>query len=371
MPRDSICLLVENLGVDARHRGERRGLFGEDARRQVVARLVDQDACGVDRLAHGAVRCRRPRRRRRDVKNHRFANEELAHRCGSCARRCRNWRGPCLRRWFRCAPPRPGRRARVRPRDAGALLLTRRLRRRRGHAAEALDRHLAADPAAHEHHARRAPAVRRRARDVNFVGLGAELATLERRAHVVGNGASTLRRAAAWSWAIGNNDEVDVGGGQRRVADGNAWHFVRGMHVRLEFLCAPPVRGPCHEITIRRRSGRRPGVQRALIVPSNALQAEQGNKKPSLSLKATPAVSFAPARVVRGGRGQRRRERLRGVLLPDGGMGVGRPDYLNGRSRLRAVRARQERDQAALHGRAPFKNPGGFKIVLRLKKGNK
>jgi hypothetical protein len=36
-----------------------------------------------------------------------------------------------------------------------------------------------------------------------------------------------------------------------------------------------------------------------LIVPTNALYArEQGNKKPSLSLKASPAISFAPARIV-------------------------------------------------------------------------
>ena len=38
-----------------------------------------------------------------------------------------------------------------------------------------------------------------------------------------------------------------------------------------------------------------------LLIPANALQArEQGNnnKKPSLSLKATPSVSFAPARIV-------------------------------------------------------------------------
>lgn len=36
-----------------------------------------------------------------------------------------------------------------------------------------------------------------------------------------------------------------------------------------------------------------------ILIPSAALQArEQGGKKPSLSLKATPAISFAPSRVV-------------------------------------------------------------------------
>jgi hypothetical protein len=40
-------------------------------------------------------------------------------------------------------------------------------------------------------------------------------------------------------------------------------------------------------------------ISAILLIPSNALQArEQGNKKPSLSLKASPSVSFAPARVV-------------------------------------------------------------------------
>ena len=50
-----------------------------------------------------------------------------------------------------------------------------------------------------------------------------------------------------------------------------------------------------------------PGVAQAvvlafgalLLIPATALYArEQGNKKPSLSLKASPAVSFAPARIV-------------------------------------------------------------------------
>ena len=40
-------------------------------------------------------------------------------------------------------------------------------------------------------------------------------------------------------------------------------------------------------------------ISAILLIPSNALQArEQGNKKPSLSLKANPTVSFAPSRVV-------------------------------------------------------------------------
>ena len=40
-----------------------------------------------------------------------------------------------------------------------------------------------------------------------------------------------------------DDDQVGVGGVQRRVNDGNAWDFVRGMHVGLEFLCAPPALG--------------------------------------------------------------------------------------------------------------------------------
>ena len=35
-----------------------------------------------------------------------------------------------------------------------------------------------------------------------------------------------------------------------------------------------------------------------LVMPSTALQAREQGKKPSLSLKASPAISFAPARIV-------------------------------------------------------------------------
>ena len=109
-----------------------------------------------------------------------------------------------------------------------------------------------------------------------------------------------------------------------------------------------------------------------LLIPSNALQAREqgGNKKPSLSLKASPSVSFAPARIVvvaevKGGAG-----RFRGVLLPDRRMGMGR---LDARQRSKPIANRTRRARATIKRRYTvehrFKNPGAFKIILRLKKG--
>ena len=48
-------LLVVNLDLETRHRCECRGLFGHDPGRQVVARLVDQDAGAVHGFAHRAA----------------------------------------------------------------------------------------------------------------------------------------------------------------------------------------------------------------------------------------------------------------------------------------------------------------------------
>src|SRR5688572_33320517 len=64
-----------------------------------------------------------------------------------------------------------------------------------------------------------------------------------------------------------------------------------------------PLRPACCGVTVMKH---KPGVATAfglafgalLLIPATALYGEQGNKKPSLSLKATPAVSFAPARIV-------------------------------------------------------------------------
>ncbi len=124
-----------------------------------------------------------------------------------------------------------------------------------------------------------------------------------------------------------------------------------------------------------------PGVAQAcvlalsatLLVHVPALQArEQGgnNKKVSLSLKATPAISFAPARVVlvaelKGG------EDSEELYCPsvewewgDLTTSVNEADcdpYVAGKSEVK-------RRYTVEH---QFKNPGSFKVSLRLKKGQK
>ncbi len=109
-----------------------------------------------------------------------------------------------------------------------------------------------------------------------------------------------------------------------------------------------------------------------LLIPGNALQArEQGNKKPSLSLKATPAVSFAPARVVvvaevKGGSNDYEDFYCPSIEWEWGDLTTSTAEtdcepYVAGKSEIR-------RRYTVEHH---FKNPGGFKIVLRLKKRTK
>ena len=123
-----------------------------------------------------------------------------------------------------------------------------------------------------------------------------------------------------------------------------------------------------------------PGVAQAvalafgalLLIPANALQArEQGNKKPSLSLKATPAVSFAPARIVvvaevKGGSDDFEDFYCPSVEWDWGDLTTSTAEadcepYQAGKSEIRRRYTVEHR----------YKNPGGFKIVLRLKKSNK
>ena len=111
----------------------------------------------------------------------------------------------------------------------------------------------------------------------------------------------------------------------------------------------------------------------ALIIPSNALLAstQGGNKKPSLSLKATPAVSFAPARVVvvaevKGGANDFEEFYCPTVEWEWGDLTTSTAEadcepYEAGKSEIRRRYTVEHR----------YKNPGGFRIVLRLKKGNK
>jgi hypothetical protein len=109
-----------------------------------------------------------------------------------------------------------------------------------------------------------------------------------------------------------------------------------------------------------------------LLIPAHALLArEQGNKKPSLSLKATPAVSFAPARVVlvaevKGGSDDFEEFYCPTVEWEWGDLTTSTVEadcdpYSPGKSSIKRRYTVEHR----------FKNPGGFKVILRLKKGNK
>lgn len=110
-----------------------------------------------------------------------------------------------------------------------------------------------------------------------------------------------------------------------------------------------------------------------LLASSVAISGRErggNNKKPSLSLKATPAVSFAPARIVivadlRGG------GEIESFYCPsvewewgDGTISSSEADctpYDEGKSQIR-------RRYSVEH---QYKNPGQFRVVLRLKKGEK
>jgi hypothetical protein len=111
----------------------------------------------------------------------------------------------------------------------------------------------------------------------------------------------------------------------------------------------------------------------ALLVVPVALQAraQGGNKKPSLSLKATPAVSFAPARVVvvaevKGGADDNEEFYCPTVEWEWGDFTTSTAEadcepYEPGKSQIR-------RRYTVEH---QFKNPGSFRIRLMLKKGTK
>jgi hypothetical protein len=109
-----------------------------------------------------------------------------------------------------------------------------------------------------------------------------------------------------------------------------------------------------------------------ILVPSHALEArEQGNKKPSLSLKATPAISFAPARIVivaevKGGSNDFEDFYCPTVEWDWGDDTTSTVDsdcapYSAGKSEIRRRYTVEHR----------YKNAGAYKIILRLKKGEK
>jgi hypothetical protein len=110
-----------------------------------------------------------------------------------------------------------------------------------------------------------------------------------------------------------------------------------------------------------------------LVIPSNALLArgQGGSKKPSLSLKATPTVSFAPARIVvvaevKGGPDDLEEFYCPTVEWEWGDLTTSTVEadcepYAPGKSTIK-------RRYTVEHN---YKNSGAFKIILRLKKSNR
>ena len=109
-----------------------------------------------------------------------------------------------------------------------------------------------------------------------------------------------------------------------------------------------------------------------LLVPQDTLLArEQGGKKPSLSLKATPSISFAPARVVlvaeiKGGSNDFEEFYCPTLEWEWGDLTTSTAEadcepYSAGKSEIRRRYTVEHR----------FKNAGAYKIMLRLKKGDK
>lgn len=110
-----------------------------------------------------------------------------------------------------------------------------------------------------------------------------------------------------------------------------------------------------------------------LVMPSNALLArgQGGNKKPSLSLKASPSVSFAPARIVvvaevKGGADDLEEFYCPTVEWEWGDLTSSTVEadcepYAAGKSTIKRRYTVEHR----------YKNSGGFKIILRLRKGDR
>ena len=128
----------------------------------------------------------------------------------------------------------------------------------------------------------------------------------------------------------------------------------------------------------------RSGVVQAVVLAFSALsillvsshttllaREQGGNKKPSLSLKATPSVSFAPSRVVvvaevKGGSNDFEEFYCPSVEWEWGDTTVSTAEtdcepYSAGKSEIKRRYTVEHR----------YKEPGSYKIILRLKKGTK
>jgi hypothetical protein len=109
----------------------------------------------------------------------------------------------------------------------------------------------------------------------------------------------------------------------------------------------------------------------ALLIVPNALQAREqgGNKKPSLSLKATPAVSFAPARVVVVAEVKGGAEDNEEFYCPTAEWEWGDFTTSTAEADCEPYEAGKSQIRRRYTVEHQFKNPGSFRIRLLLKKG--
>jgi hypothetical protein len=108
-----------------------------------------------------------------------------------------------------------------------------------------------------------------------------------------------------------------------------------------------------------------------LLFSSTASDARaQSGKKPSLSLKATPAVSFAPSRVVTVGelRGGSDDEEL---YCPSVEWEWDDGTYSSSESDCSPYEAGKSQIKRRFTAEHQYKYPGSYRIVLRLKKGSR
>ena len=111
----------------------------------------------------------------------------------------------------------------------------------------------------------------------------------------------------------------------------------------------------------------------ALLLVPNALQAraQGGNKKPSLSLKATPAVSFAPARVVVVAEVKGGVDDSEEFYCPTAEWEWGDFTTSTAEADCEPYEAGKSQIKRRYTVEHQFKNPGSFRIRLNLKKGSK
>lgn len=109
-----------------------------------------------------------------------------------------------------------------------------------------------------------------------------------------------------------------------------------------------------------------------LLFQSSPLHADQGGgKKPSLSLKASPAVSFAPARIVLVGELKGGDDTSEELYCPTVEWEWGDGTFSTAEADCQPFEAGKSEIKRRFSIEHRFQNSGSFRVVLRLKKGTR